>query len=317
MTHHDATPQPLWLAIEEKILALGSSDVGEGERETTIHRIAEELDGEGYNVSRNGGNMLALRDAVAARAQVGRPLMQDFNAALEALTLEDVENPLRAAITIATNIGGDFPRLAAADRRPDILTIVNAARLELLVAQAKTLSGDKAIRYLIAEDIDDATIVEALGVTEEQLTKVHATLEAERAAAARVEELLEAVAGQPDAARAEHLMKHDVSEELIVELAGIDQSVIDSVKEAMAEAEREQQRLAEEEAARKKAEAEGPALEDIPADELEDYVDEIKEILEFSDVESEIRSMCEASNIPKALVDLAVTDPDKLDELVG
>lgn len=39
------------------------------------------------------------------------------------------------------------------------------------------------------------------------------------------------------------------------------------------------------------------------------------EIMEFSDVEKEIRTMCEQSAIPKALVDIAVSDPDKLDEL--
>ena len=33
------------------------------------------------------------------------------------------------------------------------------------------------------------------------------------------------------------------------------------------------------------------------------------------DVESEIRTMCEQSSVPKALVDIAIPDPDKLDEL--
>ena len=72
---------------------------------------------------------------------------------------------------------------------------------------------------------------------------------------------------------------------------------------------------AEEEAARKKAEAEGPSLDDIPADEMLDYIESIREIMEFSEVEKEIRVMCEQSSIPKALVDIAVSDPDKLDEL--
>ena len=78
---------------------------------------------------------------------------------------------------------------------------------------------------------------------------------------------------------------------------------------------KEKQRLAEEEAARKKAEAEGPALEDIPSDQMIEYIDSIREIMEFSDVEKEIRVMCEQSSIPKALVDIAVSDPGKLDEL--
>ena len=35
----------------------------------------------------------------------------------------------------------------------------------------------------------------------------------------------------------------------------------------------------------------------------------------FSDQEKEIRTMCEQSAIPKALVDIAVSEPEKLDEL--
>ena len=78
---------------------------------------------------------------------------------------------------------------------------------------------------------------------------------------------------------------------------------------------KEKQRLAEEEAARKKAAAEGPALEDIPADEMLTHIESIREIMEFSDEEKEIRVMCEQSSIPKSLVDIAVSEPDKLDEL--
>ena len=36
---------------------------------------------------------------------------------------------------------------------------------------------------------------------------------------------------------------------------------------------------------------------------------------ELSEEEKDIRVMCEQSAIPKALVDIAVSDPDKLDEL--
>ena len=67
--------------------------------------------------------------------------------------------------------------------------------------------------------------------------------------------------------------------------------------------------------ARKKAEAEGPALEDIPPDEMLDHIEAIREIMEFSDEEKEIRVMCEQSSIPKSLVDIAVSEPDRLDEL--
>ena len=68
-------------------------------------------------------------------------------------------------------------------------------------------------------------------------------------------------------------------------------------------------------AAAKKAAAAGPALEDIPADEMLDHIEAIREIMEFSDQEKEIRVMCEQSSIPSALVDIAVSEPDKLDEL--
>ncbi|MFP4453578.1 MAG: hypothetical protein ACOC03_03420 [Desulfosalsimonas sp.] len=98
-------------------------------------------------------------------------------------------------------------------------------------------------------------------------------------------------------------------------MAGVDQGVLDAAKKAMEKELKEKQRLAEEEAARKKAEAEGPALEDISPGDLLDYIESIREIMEFSDQEKEIRVMCEQSAIPKALVDIAVSEPDKLDEL--
>ena len=78
---------------------------------------------------------------------------------------------------------------------------------------------------------------------------------------------------------------------------------------------KEKQRLAEEAAAKKKQEAEGPPVEEIPPEEILEHIEAIREIMEFSDKENEIRTMCEQSSIPKALVDVAVSDPDKLDEL--
>ena len=56
-------------------------------------------------------------------------------------------------------------------------------------------------------------------------------------------------------------------------MAEVDQGVIDAVKKAMEEAIKEKERLAAEEAERKKKEAEGPALEDIPADQMIDYIE--------------------------------------------
>ena len=73
--------------------------------------------------------------------------------------------------------------------------------------------------------------------------------------------------------------------------------------------------MEEELAAKKAAEAAGPSLENIDSDEMLEYIEGIREVQEFSDVEKDIRTMCEQSSIPKALVDIAISDPDKLDEL--
>ncbi|MGD8459714.1 MAG: hypothetical protein PVH27_05155, partial [Desulfobacterales bacterium] len=139
--------------------------------------------------------------------------------------------------------------------------------------------------------------------------------EKERAERARVAKLLEAVEGKSDEEKVKHLFTNDVSEELIIEMAKVDQDAINAAKKAMEEELKEKQRLEAEAAAKKAAEAAGPALEDIPPDEMLDHIEAIREIMEFSDEEKEIRVMCEQSSIPKALVDIAVSEPDKLDEL--
>jgi hypothetical protein len=46
-----------------------------------------------------------------------------------------------------------------------------------------------------------------------------------------------------------------------------------------------------------------------------EHIEAVREIMEFSDKENEIRTMCEQSGIPKSLVDVAVSDPGKLDDL--
>jgi len=130
-----------------------------------------------------------------------------------------------------------------------------------------------------------------------------------------VNDLLAEVEGKSDEERAGHLIENDVPETSIAELAGISQSVIDGVKEQMAEELAEKKRQEEEAAAKKKAEAEGPSLDDIPADEMLEHIEAIREIMEFSDKPDEIRTMCEQSSIPKNLVEVAISDPDKLDEL--
>ena len=127
--------------------------------------------------------------------------------------------------------------------------------------------------------------------------------------------LLEAVEGKSNDEKVKHLLTNNVSEKLIIEMAKVDQGAIDGVKQAMEAELKEKQRLAEEEAARKKAEAAGPSLEDITPEEMLEHIEAIREIMEFSDVEKEIRVMCEQSSIPKALVDIAVSEPDRLDQL--
>ncbi len=316
MTTSDVTEKkPLWLSIEEKILQLDPQDLSEENLEASIQRIAGELDDAGYNVSGSGGNMIKLRFAVDKARKVGRPLLKDFNAAVAALTLENVADPYIATNNLLNELGKTWPELKGSDRRPDVIEIVEKTKLDLLIAKAKDLPDDEGIRLLIEEEVDFQVITNALEITEEKLEQVNEQIKKERAERARVATLLEAVADKSNEEKVRHLFDNDVSEELIIEIAKVDQGVIDAVKQAMEEELKEKQRLAEEEAARKKAEAEGPALEDIPPDKMLDYIESIREIMEFSDQEKEIRVMCEQSAIPKSLVDIAVSEPDKLDEL--
>ncbi len=316
MTTSDATEKkPLWLLIEENILGLDSQDLSVENLEASIQRIAGELDNAGYNVSHHGGNMLQLRWAMNAASKVGRPLMEDISIAIEALTLEDVTDPYATTDKLISDIAPTWPDLRRSERRADVIKMVEQTKLDLLIAKAKDMSGDEGIRLLIEEEVAPEVITSALEITDEKLQQVNADIEKERAERARVAKLLEAVEGKSNEEKVKHLFDNDVSEELIIEMAQVDQDAIDAVKKAMEEELREKQRLEEEAAARKKAEAEGPALEDIPPDEMLDHIEAIREIMEFSDQEKEIRVMCEQSSIPKALVDIAVSEPEKLDEL--
>ncbi|MGD8658126.1 MAG: hypothetical protein PVG28_18545, partial [Desulfobacterales bacterium] len=307
--------KPLWLSIEENILALDSQDLSGENLEASIQRIAGQLDDAGYNVSKHGGHMLQLRWTMTETSKVGRPFMEDFNTAIEALTLEDVTDAYAATDRIIGDIAETWPNLKKSERRADVIRIVEKTKLDLLIAKAKDLSGDEGIRFLIEKQIDSEVIISALDITEEKLKQVNAEIEKERAERARVAKLLEAVEGKSDEEKVKHLFTNDVSEELIIEMAKVDQDAINAAKKAMEEELKEKQRLEAEAAAKKAAEAAGPALEDIPPDEMLDHIEAIREIMEFSDEEKEIRVMCEQSSIPKALVDIAVSEPDKLDEL--
>ena len=231
------------------------------------------------------------------------------------LPLEDVAEPFVTSDKLITEIGNTWPGIRNSEYRTEVVQMVQQAKLDLLVAKAKGLPDDQGVRMLIEEKIDSDIIISALEINQEKYDQVMADIKAELAEIARVETLLKAVEGKTDDERVRHLYDNNVSEALIIEMANVDQNTIDGVKKAMEEELKEKQRLAEEEAARKKAEAEGPSLDSIPPDQMIDYIDSIREILEFSDQEKEIRVMCEQSAIPKALVDIAVSEPDRLDEL--
>jgi hypothetical protein len=314
-TSEETTKKPLWLSIEENILKLDAQEGSGGNLEASIQQIAGELDNAGYNVSRHGGNMLQLRSAMNEMRKAGRPLMKDFNAAIAALTLENAADAYSVTNKIINDIGKTFPKLKGSERRADVIQMVEQTKLDLLIAKAKGLPGDEGIRFLIDEGVASEVITSALDITAEKLKEVNTAMEEERAERARVATLLEAVEGKSDAEKVKHLFENNVSEELIIEMAKVDQSAIDGAKQAMEAELKEKQRLEEEAAAAKKAAAAGPALDDIPADEMLDHIEAIREIMEFSDQEKEIRVMCEQSSIPSALVDIAVSEPDKLDEL--
>ncbi len=307
--------EPLWLAREREIAKLSDTELEQGNREQAVYKVATALDQAGYPASGHARNMLELRDAVDVRAQVGRSFLDDFNTAVRALTLEDLNDTYAAAATLALELGESWPKITDASRRSDIMAMLRDRKLDLLVETAQSMDGDRGVRFLIAEGVDPETIVSRLEITDQKYTEVTDAIAAEKAEALRVQGLLETVADKSAVEKAKLLINKKVSDENIVALAGLQQADIDAAREAMAEELREQQRREEEAAAARKAAAEGPALDAIPPDEMLEYIESIREIMEFSDKEEEIRQMCEQSSIPKSLVDVVVSDPDKLDEL--
>jgi len=303
------------LLIEQEIRGLDSGDLSPDNLERTVQKMAASLDNLGHKVSLEAGNMLQLRWALAARVEVGRPMLDDFNAAISSLELEDVVDTYYATSKLIGVVGEAWPNLKKSERKEDVLRIVERTKLNLLIARAKSLSEDEGIRSLITEAVPSATIIEALGISDDKFGQVNAAVEAERAERERVVSLLEAEKDATVEEKVKNLITNSVADDLIVELVEVDQGMIDKVKQSLEAELAEKKRLEEEAAAKKKAEAEGPSVADIPADQLLEYIESVREIMEFSDKENEIRSMCEQSSIPKSLVDIAVSEPDKLDEL--
>ncbi len=314
-TNEKTEKQPLWLLIEEKIFGLSAGDLEAGNLEQTIAQMAKALDDTGHNVSKNGGNLLQLRGALDERIKVGKAMMEDFNSAVSALKLEDLTNPRTATASLTASLADSWPALKEYDRKADILHIVNKTRLDLYIARAKELGGEEGIRYLIADGVAPDVIVNRMGISEEEFKRVNAAVEAELAEKARVKSLFVEGEGKSDEDVVKKLINENVTDELMIEVCGLDQATIDGVKKAMEEELKEKQRLAEEEAAKKKAEAEGPSLDNMSNDQILEYIESIREIMDFTDKEDEIRVMSEQSSIPKVIVDVAVSGPGELDKL--
>ncbi|HUT44247.1 MAG TPA: hypothetical protein VMW95_07900, partial [Desulfobacterales bacterium] len=164
MTASDETKKkPLWLLIEENFLELDLQALSGENREATVQRIAGELDNAGYNVSHHGGNLLQLRWAMDDMQKVGRPLMKDLNDAIAALSLKDLANHYIATSKLINDLAESWPQLKKSERRPDVIQMVENAKLGLLIKKAKGLPDDKGIRLLIGEKVADEVITNALG----------------------------------------------------------------------------------------------------------------------------------------------------------
>ncbi len=313
--NHIEGKKPLWLFIETEIQNYKDMDFSEANNLETTRKIAAALDETGYNVSKSAGNWLQLKVAVEARNSAGRPFIKDFDGAITALALEDVEDTYICAMRIINNLGKDWLYFLASENRPDVEEIVRNRKIELVTAKAKELGGESAIRFLISESFEPQKIIEILGISEDEFKAVKSKVDAEFAEIARVKNLLVSVEEASEEDKIKHLLNENAAEELITEIGGIDQSAIDSVKKTMEAELAEKKRKEEELAAQKVAEAAGPSLDDISSDDMLEYIEGIREILDFADSEKDIRTMCEQSSYPKSLVDIAVSDPDKLDEL--
>jgi len=313
--NHIEGQKPLWLLIEKEIQNYKDGDFSDANSLETSKKIAAKVDETGYNVSKSAGNWLQLKTAVDARNSVGRPFLKDFDQAIAALNLDDIQDTYFTSMGIMNNLSKEWPNFLKSENRSDVEDIVQNKKIELVTAKAKELGGEEGIRFLIAESFEAQKIVETMGIPEEEYKTVQAKVDAELAEIERVKNLLVAQADGSDEDKIKNLLNENVADELILEIGGFEQSILDIVKKAM-EAELAEKKKQEEELAAKKAtEAAGPSLDDISSDDMLEYIEGLREILDFADSEDDIRIMSEQSSIPKALVEIAVSEPDKLDEL--
>jgi len=219
-TSNETAKEPLWLAMERKILEHASLDSSGSNLESVLQTIASELDQSGYNVSLHGGNFLQLRWALEEKNRNGHALLEDLTGVIDKLTFEDVENTRKATANIIHALEDSWPRLKDFERKPDVLEMVEQKRVGFIIQKAKELSESEGIRHLIAAEMMPDTIIESLGITRERYEKEIGAIQAENAEKTRVQSLLEAVAGKPDEERIKHLLNKDVSDALILELAG-------------------------------------------------------------------------------------------------
>jgi hypothetical protein len=226
----DNSREPLWIAMEKKILEHASADSSGSSMESSIQKIASELDSSGYCVSSHGGNMLQLRWAMEEKNRNRKPLMQDLNEAIKKLTFEDVENARAAAAKVINALGAAWPKIQDSDRAPTILGMVEKVRLGFLVQRAKDLSESQSIRYLIDYKLASDVIVRELGILQERYDQEVADIKEEQAKKTHAASLLSAVADKTEEERIRHLINNDITDELIVEIAGVEQASVDNVR---------------------------------------------------------------------------------------
>ncbi len=219
--NHLEGKEPLWILVEREIQKFTDEDFSEANSLETSRKIAAELDETGYNVSKSGGNWMRLRAAVKARNRVARPFMDDFNLAISALSLDDIEDTHATAVKIIRTLGDDWPAFLASENRADVNEIVSKKRVDLMVARAKELGGEQGIRYLIEGSFEPQAVMKALGVAEEEYNSVKSKVDAELAEKARVQELFTSLGGASEEDKIKRLINENASDELIAEIGGI------------------------------------------------------------------------------------------------